>query len=188
MLVALHRAAVGIMGFCEGMVMGNNRWTTAAPLAALAALASCIASKQYTLKLDPSDPQKNAICERASDQPASQEPTCHPVTAATLDGTPTFAIELNNADPARTYTAHVEQTTQSAAGATPQAVIAEVLDRFSNVIKTVSGKDTSPGALLQSDASSKLEQGLRTAGFNDVAGTVVTLRDATKPAAPDTFI
>jgi hypothetical protein len=162
--------------------MYNNRWLRAVQVACLVSSASCIASKQYTLKLDPSAPQNNTICERGSDEPVDKPATCRPVTSATLDGTSTLTVELDNAEPARTYVAHIEQTTQSAAGATPQAVIAEVLDRFASVLKTVSGKAMSPGALLESDATVKLEQGLRTIGRNDVAGTLVTLRDTMKPA------
>lgn len=171
-----------------GTIAMSNMGIRAVQAALVVALAGCIASKQYTLKLDATAPHNNQICERASDQPAAAPPACRPVTAATLDGASTLAVELDNADPARTYTAHIEQSTLSAAGTTPQAVIAEVINRFGSIVKTVAGVDSPAGGLLESDAAAKLEHGLRAVGMTEIAGTLVSLRDAARPPAGDPFV
>lgn len=153
------------------------------------ALGGCVTSKQYTLTLDPSDPKRNTLCERTNKDKPDAPPECHPVTGATLTGPSTLAVELDNADPSRTYIAHVEQTTQTAAGQIPQAVIAEVIGRFGDMVKTVEGKDPATpvvtSTLLSGDAAATLDKGLRAVGLDSAAGTIATLRDATV-AAPET--
>jgi hypothetical protein len=155
-------------------------------------LVGCMVSKQYTLKLDPNNPQNNALCERSSRDRPDAPPECHPVTSTTLDGPSTMSVELNNADPARTYTAHVEQVTQSAASQVPKAVIAEVISRFGDMVKTVAGKDPQAPigstTLLSADAAASLDKGLRTLGLEGSASAVLALRDAAAPPAPPALV
>lgn len=164
--------------------MRNNRLVALVRWSAVVALAGCISSKQYTLKLDPSNAQNNQLCERSNRDLPDQKAECHPVASGTLDGPATLAVELDNADPARVYTAHLEQTTQSSGSQVPQALIAEVFGRFSGFVKAVGGTPKTGdagGSLLTPEATSNLAQGLRTAGFNDAAGSVVALGQASAP-------
>jgi hypothetical protein len=150
----------------------------------LVLLPACIAGKQYTIHIDPTDPEKNELCERSDSDSADKQPSCAALTGQTLDGSSTLAIEIENADPQKTYSAQIEQTTQSSAGQTPEAVVAEVLRRFQDIVDTAApSKLKDAAALVPPEAKASLAAKLDAAGLEEVAAQLND--DEAEPEAPE---